>query len=235
MLGAWPIAYRWKYLATSVRAWKLPDSTYSHCSALWTAWIFLQRRFRRASYGNSLKRMPIMQRPFGRSTSLREVWIAALCSAIPLPHWTSLPSACAQFRKQLPARVYPTLEQLERTLRKKLNSKGPTTWCQAEIPKTFKHPQLWVPLGTPARVWRLATPASTGTSACQIQTVPDPEIRSCRTRHELGSATHSIPRGSPRREQAERRYVHPEPTRHRIDERIRLLFRTSTPESVRVE
>jgi hypothetical protein len=34
-----------------------------------------------------------------------------------------LPSACAQFRKQLPARAYPTLEQLERTLRKKLNPK----------------------------------------------------------------------------------------------------------------
>jgi hypothetical protein len=32
-----------------------------------------------------------------------------------------LPSACAQFRKQLPARAHPTLEQLERTLRKKLN------------------------------------------------------------------------------------------------------------------
>lgn len=34
-----------------------------------------------------------------------------------------LPSACAQFRKQLPAHAYPTLEQLERTLRKKLNPK----------------------------------------------------------------------------------------------------------------
>jgi len=34
-----------------------------------------------------------------------------------------LPSACAQFRKQLPACAHPTLEQLERTLRKKLNSK----------------------------------------------------------------------------------------------------------------
>jgi hypothetical protein len=32
-----------------------------------------------------------------------------------------LPSACAQFRKQLPARAHPTLEQLELTLRKKLN------------------------------------------------------------------------------------------------------------------
>ena len=31
-----------------------------------------------------------------------------------------LPSACAQFRKQLPARAHPTLEQLERTVRKVL-------------------------------------------------------------------------------------------------------------------
>ena len=29
-----------------------------------------------------------------------------------------LPSACAQFRKQLPARAHPALEQLERTVRK---------------------------------------------------------------------------------------------------------------------
>ena len=34
-----------------------------------------------------------------------------------------LPSACAQFWKQLPAHAYPALEQLERTLRKKLNPK----------------------------------------------------------------------------------------------------------------
>ena len=34
-----------------------------------------------------------------------------------------LPSKCAQFRKQLPARAYPTLEQLEATVRKALNPK----------------------------------------------------------------------------------------------------------------
>ena len=34
-----------------------------------------------------------------------------------------LPSACAQFRKQLPARPHPTLEQLEGSVRKALNSK----------------------------------------------------------------------------------------------------------------
>jgi hypothetical protein len=32
-----------------------------------------------------------------------------------------LPSACAKFRKQLPARAHPTLEQMESRIRKKLN------------------------------------------------------------------------------------------------------------------
>ena len=34
-----------------------------------------------------------------------------------------LPSACAQFRKQLPARALPTLEPLEASIRQALNSK----------------------------------------------------------------------------------------------------------------
>jgi hypothetical protein len=34
-----------------------------------------------------------------------------------------LPSLCARFRKQLPARAHPTLEQLEASIRKALNSK----------------------------------------------------------------------------------------------------------------
>ena len=34
-----------------------------------------------------------------------------------------LPSACAQFRKQLPARAHPSLEQLEGSVRKALNLK----------------------------------------------------------------------------------------------------------------
>jgi hypothetical protein len=34
-----------------------------------------------------------------------------------------LPSASAQFRKQLPARAHPTLEHLESSIRKKLNPK----------------------------------------------------------------------------------------------------------------
>ncbi len=33
-----------------------------------------------------------------------------------------LPSLCARFRKQLPARAHPTLEQLEASIRKALNS-----------------------------------------------------------------------------------------------------------------
>ena len=34
-----------------------------------------------------------------------------------------LPSECARFRKQLPARAHPTLEQLEGSVRKALNPK----------------------------------------------------------------------------------------------------------------
>lgn len=34
-----------------------------------------------------------------------------------------LPSVCARFRKQLPARAHPTLEQLEGSIRKALNPK----------------------------------------------------------------------------------------------------------------
>jgi hypothetical protein len=34
-----------------------------------------------------------------------------------------LPPACAQFRKQLPARAHPTLQQLEASVRKALHSK----------------------------------------------------------------------------------------------------------------
>src|SRR6266581_3934847 len=34
-----------------------------------------------------------------------------------------MPSACAQFRKQLPVRAHPTLEQLETSIRKALNPK----------------------------------------------------------------------------------------------------------------
>jgi hypothetical protein len=51
-------------------------------------------------------------------------------------------------------------------------------------------------------------PTATGASARQIQTAPDPEIRSWRSQLERGSAAHSIPRGSPPMEQAEWRSVH---------------------------
>ena len=46
----------------------------------------------------------------------------------------------ARFRKQLPARAHPTLEQLEGSIRKALSPNRPITWCRAEIPKSFKHP-----------------------------------------------------------------------------------------------
>jgi hypothetical protein len=110
MLGAWPIAHRWKYLATSVRAWKLLDSTYSHYSALWTAWISPQRRSRRASlrqllekdadYAEALWALDQPEGSLDRRAMLRHALTA-------LDH---LPSECAQFRKQLPARAHPTLE-----------------------------------------------------------------------------------------------------------------------------
>ena len=123
MLGAWLIAHRWKFLATSVRAWKLPDWICWLCSAPWTAWIFLPRKSRsRLSYGNSLHVMPITQRLFGRWTSLREDRIAVPGCAI-VSEQDQLPAASAQFRKQLPARAHPTLEQLEGRIRKALNHK----------------------------------------------------------------------------------------------------------------
>src|SRR5438128_3669797 len=47
--------------------------------------------------GNCWKGMPIMQKLFGRWTSLREVWIAVPCSAILSPHWTSCPQRAPSF------------------------------------------------------------------------------------------------------------------------------------------
>ena len=92
MLGAWPIAHRWKYLATSVRAWKLLDSTYSHYSA--------QLLEKDADYAEALWALDQPEGSLDRRAMLRHALTA-------LDH---LPSACAQFRKQLPARAHPTLE-----------------------------------------------------------------------------------------------------------------------------
>jgi len=54
MLEAWPIIQRWKSLATSLRAWKLPDWICWLCSAPWTAWIFPLLKSPSVSYGNCL-------------------------------------------------------------------------------------------------------------------------------------------------------------------------------------
>jgi len=49
---------------------------------------FLFSQARAEPIATDAPQMPIMQRPFRRWTSLREVWIAAPCSAIPLRHRT---------------------------------------------------------------------------------------------------------------------------------------------------
>ncbi len=67
--------------------------------------------------------MPILPKLFGRWISRREISIAVLCSAIHSPHWTSCRPSVPSFRKQLPARAHPTLEQLEASVRKALNPK----------------------------------------------------------------------------------------------------------------
>jgi hypothetical protein len=120
MLGAWPIAHRWKYLATSVRAWKLLDSPTRTIPRSGPHGTFpeeipqsLLRQLleKDADCAEALWALDQPEGSLDRRAMLRHALTA-------LDH---LPSACAQFRKQLPARAYPTLEQLELTLRKKLN------------------------------------------------------------------------------------------------------------------
>ena len=123
MLGAWPIAHRWRFPATSVRAWKLPDWTCWLCSVPWTASIFPrmkipQRLLRQlfeldADLAEALWALDQPEGSLDRRAMLRDTLTAL----------DQLPSACAQFRKQLPARAHPTLEQLEGSVRKALNSK----------------------------------------------------------------------------------------------------------------
>src|ERR1039457_6841762 len=78
------------------------------------------------------------------SSSLgREVWIAVLCSAIPSPHWNSCrPRATSfgKFRKQLPARAHPTLEQLEGSVRKALNPKEAYNMVPGRDPENVYEP-----------------------------------------------------------------------------------------------
>src|ERR1019366_3970573 len=108
---------------SSVRAWKSPDWTCWPCSAPWTAWIFLPMKSPRASlrqlferdadYAEARWALDQVEGSLDRRAMLRDTLTAL----------DQLPSACAQFRKQLPARAHPTLEQLEGSVRKALNPK----------------------------------------------------------------------------------------------------------------
>ena len=51
-----------------------------------------------------------------------------------------LPSACAQFQKQLPARAHPTLEQLEGSIRKALNPKEAYHMVPGRDPENVQAP-----------------------------------------------------------------------------------------------
>jgi hypothetical protein len=93
MLGAWPMVPRWKSLAICVRVWKLFEKD--------------------ADYAQALGALDQREGGSDRRAKLRDA-IKAL---------DQLPSARAQFRKRLPTRTHPTLEQLEGSIRKKLNPK----------------------------------------------------------------------------------------------------------------
>ena len=121
MLGAWLLATRGPFPATSVRAWKLPGSTSSRSSALWTAWIFPQMKFHSDSCSNSLNGMAIGRKRCGRWTNRRELWIAGPCSAIRSRHWIGCRPYALSFANNY--RPVPTLEQLNGSVRKALNPK----------------------------------------------------------------------------------------------------------------
>ena len=74
----------------------------------------LQQLFERdANYAEALWALDQVEGTLDRRAMLRDTLTAL----------DQLPSACAQFRKQLPARAHPTLEQLEGSVRKALNPK----------------------------------------------------------------------------------------------------------------
>ncbi len=74
----------------------------------------LRQLFERdADYAEALWALDQVGGPLDRGPMLRDTRKAL----------DQLPSACVQFRKQLPARVHPTLEHLETSIRKKLNPK----------------------------------------------------------------------------------------------------------------
>ena len=72
----------------------------------------LQQLFERdADYAEALWALDQVEGTLDRRTMLRDTLTAL----------DQLPSACAQFRKQLPARAQPTLDQLESSVRNALN------------------------------------------------------------------------------------------------------------------
>jgi hypothetical protein len=74
----------------------------------------LRQLFERdADYAEALWALDQVEGSLDRRTKLRDI----------LQALDQLPSASAQFRKQLPARAHPTLEDLEGRIRKELNPK----------------------------------------------------------------------------------------------------------------
>src|SRR6266511_2279423 len=86
--------------------------------------------------------MPILQKLFGRWTSRREVWIAVPCSATRLLHWTSCRQKVPNFGENYRPVPIPPWNHWKAASARLSTPKRPTTWCQAEIPKTLKHPTI---------------------------------------------------------------------------------------------
>src|SRR2546422_5925522 len=92
------------------------------------------------SCGNCLNGMLIWQKLFGRWISLRGVWIAGPCSAIHSPPWISYRQHAPSFGKSYRHVPISPWSNWKGASARHSTPKRPTTWCQAEIPKTFKHP-----------------------------------------------------------------------------------------------
>ena|ERR1017187_8852227 len=121
MLGTCPVTHRRKFPVTCVYAWKLPRLDLPalfraldrmDLSAQEIPQRLLQQLFERdADYAEALWALDQVERSLDRRAMLRDTLTAL----------DRLPSACAKFRKQLPARAHPTLEQLEGSIRTALN------------------------------------------------------------------------------------------------------------------
>jgi hypothetical protein len=140
MLGAWPIVHRRKSPATSARAWKPPDLTCWLCFALWTACIYRRARSHNGFFDNFLSSTPIMRRLFGHWTSLSVAWTATPCCATRSLHWTGCRQHVPIFERDFRHVPIPSWPNWNLTSGKHCTRKRPTTWCQAKIPKTFRHP-----------------------------------------------------------------------------------------------